>query len=138
MGGCAVSDLKVQSRPNWAPNWIDFPVEVTEVQVDRAVRDFSQMVKQQFGSNIAFFLVGSRARGNHRPDSDADVAVVFGDGDWSKVRRIGDLAEIAFDSLMAHGVYIQAHPFRQTDWDGDGPDHVIASMKADSVRINPE
>ena len=60
-------------------------------------------------------MFGSRARGDHRPDSDLDLAVVL-----KGLRRdfIGtklEMAGIAFDVLMETGVLVQPFPM----WDGD-------------------
>jgi|SRR6185312_3351353 len=60
-------------------------------------------------------LFGSRARGDHRPDSDLDLAVVLKGprGDFFDARL--DMAGIAFDVLMETGVLVQALPL----WDDD-------------------
>ena len=60
-------------------------------------------------------MFGSRARGDHRPESDLDLAVVL-----KGLRRdfIGtklDMAGIAFDVLMETGVLVQLFPM----WTGD-------------------
>jgi predicted nucleotidyltransferase len=60
-------------------------------------------------------MFGSRARGDHSPDSDLDLAVILngGPGDFIDVKL--DMAGIAFDVLLETGVLVQAFPM----WDGD-------------------
>jgi predicted nucleotidyltransferase len=60
-------------------------------------------------------MFGSRARGDHRPDSDLDLAIVVGGrrGDFIET-KLG-MAGIAFDVLMETGVLVQPFPL----WDGD-------------------
>jgi predicted nucleotidyltransferase len=60
-------------------------------------------------------MFGSRARGEHRADSDLDLAVVLSGqrGDFIDTKL--DMAGIAFDVLMETGVLVQPFPL----WDGD-------------------
>ena len=60
-------------------------------------------------------MFGSRARGDHRPDSDLDLAIVLNGqrGDFIDTKL--DMAGVAFDVLMETGVLVQAFPI----WDGD-------------------
>ena len=55
-------------------------------------------------------LFGSRARGDHRPDSDYDIAV-FIKGEWDLWNEIGVLAEITTDILSETDAVISAKPF---------------------------
>ena len=60
-------------------------------------------------------LFGSRARGDHRADSDLDLAVVLKGrrGDFIDTKL--DMAGIAFDVLMETGILVQPLPL----WDDD-------------------
>ena len=60
-------------------------------------------------------MFGSRARGDHRADSDLDLAIILngGRGDFLDVKL--DMAGIAFDVLLETGVLVQAFPM----WDSD-------------------
>jgi uncharacterized protein len=60
-------------------------------------------------------LFGSRARGDHRTDSDLDLAVVLKGrrGDFIDTKL--DMAGVAFDVLMETGVLVQPLPL----WDDD-------------------
>lgn len=55
-------------------------------------------------------LFGSRARGDHRPDSDYDFAV-FIKGEWELWDELGALAEITTDILIDTDVVISAKAF---------------------------
>ena len=51
--------------------------------VAKALRDFALEVRRAYGDRLkGLYLFGSRARGDHTAESDADVAVVLADGDW--------------------------------------------------------
>ena len=60
-------------------------------------------------------LFGSRARGDHRPDSDLDLAVVLNGDRQDFIDTKLDMAGIAFDVLMETGILVQPFPL----WDGD-------------------
>ena len=60
-------------------------------------------------------MFGSRARRDHGPDSDLDLAVVLNGrrGDFIDIKL--DMAGIAFDVMMETGVLVRAFPL----WDDD-------------------
>ena len=60
-------------------------------------------------------VFGSVARGDNRPDSDLDLAVVLNGkrGDFIDIKL--DMAGLAFDVLMETGILVQAFPM----WEGD-------------------
>ena len=65
-------------------------------------------------------LYGSRARGDHGPGSDADVALIVPHGadDWRLFRM---LCRVAYDVFVETGVMIQPVPVSSRDW--ADPDH---------------
>jgi predicted nucleotidyltransferase len=83
----------------------------TPEQVDplaqRALDRFKSILTERYGSHLrGMYLFGSRARGDHRPDSDADVAVVLD----VAVDPLGEqlaLIDLGYDILLDTGVYIQ-------------------------------
>jgi predicted nucleotidyltransferase len=69
-----------------------------------AVREFVERVRAALGSNVVEFrLFGSHARGDDRPGSDIDIALlVHGDRRGAEDTAV----DIAFDVNVAHDVYI--------------------------------
>lgn len=60
-------------------------------------------------------LYGSRARGDHRPESDADLALVLPEqaDDW---RLLWTLSGLAFEIFLETGILIQPVPIASADW----------------------
>jgi predicted nucleotidyltransferase len=75
---------------------------------ERAVRAFLARVPADVRLDHAI-LYGSRARGEDRPDSDADVALIIAEGaaDW---QLVGTLAELAYEVFLESGILIQPVP----------------------------
>jgi antitoxin ChpS len=83
-------------------------------------------------------VFGSRARGDHRPDSDLDLAVVLNGqrGDFLDTKL--DMAGIAFDAMLETGILVQAFPL----WDGDlaHPERfsnrsLVRTIASDGIRL---
>lgn len=98
---------------------------------------FVSAVEDAYGARLhAIHLFGSRARGDARPDSDYDVAVVLNDlGDyWTERLRLADLA---YDQLLARDIHVQAHPFGLDEWaDSDGED-LVRSARRVALELTP-
>ena len=78
---------------------------------DPILTRFSAAVRAAYGGRIErIVLFGSRARGDHRPDSDYDVAV-FIRGDWELWSELGVLAEITTDILADTDAVISAKAY---------------------------
>lgn len=83
-------------------------------------------------------LFGSRARKDHRPESDADLAVLLGGLPGSRVDVALDLADIAFDTMLETGILIEPIPFWEDEW--EHPEHftnpaLIENIRHDGVRL---
>jgi predicted nucleotidyltransferase len=78
---------------------------------------FAALLRAEYGDRLdRAILFGSRARGDHRPDSDYDVAV-FLHGMiewWAEVRRLADLTQIVMEET---GGVISAKPFSPEAYD---------------------
>lgn len=78
------------------------------------VRELKERLRRRFGDRlVAVYLFSSRARGDHRPDSDADVAV-FLKGEFPDpfdVER--EIVEDGHDLLIERGLYIQPWAFEE-------------------------
>ncbi len=75
----------------------------TEEQVRKALAALKERLTGMLGSSLVkLALYGSRARGDHDPDSDIDVAVIVRGLDKDLKRRIFDaVADIELDELVA-------------------------------------
>lgn len=90
----------------------------TDEEAARAISAFVRAVRSHYGERVKdIVLFGSRARGDYKPDSDADIAVILADGDWSIWREKMELAGIAYDPLVEYGLYIQPWPISKSEWD---------------------
>lgn len=81
---------------------------------ESAVRAFLARLPADLRLKYAI-LYGSRARGEDRPDSDADLALILAEGeaDWDLV---GDLAELACDVYLERGILVQPVPISLRHW----------------------
>ena len=83
-------------------------------------------------------LFGSRARQTHRPDSDADIAVVLRGVRGQRADAAVDMAGIAFDVMLETGVLIEAVPLWEDEW--AHPEHfnnpaLIENIRRDGIRL---
>ena len=82
----------------------------------RAASVFIARVAAQYPVSGAI-LFGSRARGSHRPDSDADIAVLLRGRRGKFVDTKLAMADIAYDVLLETGVHIQPLPIWEDEWE---------------------
>ena len=80
-----------------------------------AVRAFLAKVADQYDLSGAI-LFGSRARRDHRPDSDADIAVLLRGRHREFVDTKLALADLAYEVLLDTGVLIQPLPVWEDEW----------------------
>lgn len=62
-------------------------------------------------------LYGSRARGTHRPDSDADVAVLLKGEHLRTLTTTLAMADVAYDVLLDTGINISPLPVWLDEWE---------------------
>jgi predicted nucleotidyltransferase len=83
----------------------------------KALDDYVAAVRAHYGARLVDILIfGSRARGDARPDSDADVAVILEDGGWDFWDEKMFLSDLACDALLGPGLWIQAWPISRSQW----------------------
>jgi predicted nucleotidyltransferase len=88
---------------------------------DPVLGRFRSAVAAIYGDRLErVVLFGSRARGDHRADSDYDVAV-FLRGYTTRWTELGPLAEVMTDILADTGAEIVALPFRAGAYRDDRP-----------------
>jgi predicted nucleotidyltransferase len=81
-----------------------------------AIRRFLTLIADRY--DIAeTILYGSRARGTHHPDSDADVAVLLR-GEHQRFWSVNwEMADAAFDVLLETGILISPLPVWLDEWE---------------------
>jgi predicted nucleotidyltransferase len=111
----------------------------TDPQVDEALAQFAAATRNHYGDRLhGVYLFGSRARGDHRVDSDVDVAVVLEDGDWIEWKERWNLNRIAYEHCLESGIVIQPWPFSTSRWQGQNLQSstgLIGSARRDAVPI---
>lgn len=81
-----------------------------------ALRAFVTKVSARTDFSAAI-LFGSRARHSHRPDSDADVAVLLKGTPGQFVHTKFELDDLAYEVLLDTGLRIQPLPVWQSEWE---------------------
>ena len=112
-------------------------MSVIEPATERAARAFLERVARQYDVASAI-LFGSRARGDYRSDSDADIAVVLkGEaGEFFDTQRV--LSGIAYDVLLDTDIRIQALPIWQTEWDhpdGYSNPYLLRNIRREGIAL---
>ena len=85
-----------------------------DAETERAARAFMRRLESDYPV-VEGLVFGSRARGAHTADSDADLAVIFkdeGSDRWALTRA---MSGIAFDVMLETGILIQPLPL----WEGE-------------------
>lgn len=82
----------------------------------RAVQSFIERVAEHYDV-AGTLLFGSRARKTHRPDSDADVAVLLRGEHQRFLDTKLAMADIAFDVLLETGIDISPLPVWLDEWE---------------------
>src|SRR5260364_464187 len=76
----------------------------------------SRLIADRF--DIAGAIVyGSRARGTHRPESDADVAVLLKGERQRFLKTALAMSDVAFDALLETGINISPLPVWLDEWE---------------------
>ena len=83
---------------------------------EEAVRRFLALLGDRY--NMAGAIVyGSRARGKHRADSDADVAVLLSGEHQRFLPTKLAMSDVAFDVLLETGINISPLPVWLDEWE---------------------
>src|ERR1700731_130378 len=85
------------------------PSAKLDCETARAAQSFLRRLAARYPVREAI-LFGSRARHTHRPDSDADIAVVLDGAHGDRTAAALDMAGIAFNVLLETGVLVEALP----------------------------
>lgn len=82
----------------------------------KAVKRFLSLLADRYDMAGAI-VYGSRARGTHRPDSDADVAVLLRGEHGRLLQTTLAMADLAYDVLLETGVNISPLPVWMDEWE---------------------
>ncbi len=107
VGGCLVVGRRRQYPP---AGWTDVKTvdEVLSGEAASALREYKRSVQLALPGVEKLILFGSRARGEARPDSDYDVAVLLrDDADVPLVRRT--LSDLAYTHVL-NGFFVRPIP----------------------------
>lgn len=83
---------------------------------EEAVRRFLDLIADHYEVAGAI-LYGSRARGTHRPDSDADLAVILAGERRLALPVALAMSDLAYDVLIETGIDISPMPVWLDEWD---------------------
>src|ERR1700693_2378878 len=83
---------------------------------EQAVRRFLALIGARYDMAGAI-VYGSRARGTHRPDSDADVAVRMRGEHQRVLTTTRAMADLAYDALLEPGLNISPLPVWLSEWE---------------------
>lgn len=106
-------------------------------KTQNAVGHFRTLISARY--DVAGTIVyGSRARGTHRPDSDADVAVLLRGEHHPFLATKLDMADVAFDVSLETGILISPLPVWLDEWQYpeaySNPD-LLRNIARDGVRL---
>ncbi len=90
--------------------------ETLDPDTARAASLFVRRIARQYDLAGAI-LFGSRARQTHRPDSDADVAVLLRGEHQRFLPTKLAMADVAFDVLLETGINISPLPVWLDEWE---------------------
>jgi predicted nucleotidyltransferase len=103
----------------------------------RAVETFVRLIRPSYSfRNIIVF--GSRARGEHRQDSDLDLAIILEGETGDRAKIVREMAGLAFDAMLESGVLVSPLPIWSIEFDNpetfSRPD-LIKAIRRDGVAL---
>lgn len=82
----------------------------------KAIQQFLLLIGHRYNM-VGAILYGSRARGTHRPDSDADVLVLIKGEHQRTMTTTLAMADVAYDVLLETGINITPLPVWLDEWE---------------------
>lgn len=106
-------------------------------ETEEAVRIFLSLIANRYDVAGAI-LYGSRARGTHRPESDADLAVLLRGEHQRFLSTKLDMADFAFDVMLETNIRISPLPVWLDEW--ERPDEysnpaLLHNIRREGVRL---
>ena len=91
---------------------------VIEPEIAALLADLKRRLERRFGDRfVALYLFGSRARGDHDPDSDVDVAVILDQKLPRTFEVTREILDDTYDLLLETGYDIQPWPLEKGSLD---------------------
>jgi antitoxin ChpS len=100
---------------NAAPVGLEQTVMDSQVDIREAVWSFGELASETFNID-QLVLYGSRARGDYRAESDANVAVLLRGEPREFVDTKLALADLAYEVLLLSGIRIRPFSIWETEW----------------------
>ena len=83
---------------------------------EKTVRRFLDLIRERY--NVAGAIIyGSRARGTHDHESDADVAILLPGSRRDFWTVINDMSDVAHDIMIDTDIFISPLPVWQNEWE---------------------
>jgi len=83
-------------------------------KTEHAARAFMRLIEEKYHP-VEALVYGSRARGTHKPDSDADIAVILKGRRGDRYKVLGPMSDAAYDVMMETGIHIQPLPLWEAE-----------------------
>ena len=101
-----------------------------------ALGAYIDRVQAHYGPRLHDIIVfGSRARGDHKAESDVDLAIILRDDDWRFWSEKFVIADFSYEALMDADLVVQGWPVALTAWqspNGHPQQRLIEAMKRDA------
>jgi predicted nucleotidyltransferase len=113
---------------------------VLEPEIADLLAELKRRLERRFGERfVALYLFGSRARGDHDPDSDVDVAVLLDRALPDSFEVTREILEDTYDLLLETGYYIQPWALEKGSLE-DPPAHphprISRAIQREGIRID--
>ncbi|PWR18488.1 nucleotidyltransferase domain-containing protein [Zavarzinia aquatilis] len=105
------------------------PQRCIDEDTEVAVRRFLTRIASRYDV-VGALLYGSRARGDHQPDSDADLALLLRGRHQRLLTTAIALGDVAYDILLETGINISPLPVWLDDWEQPQNAHNPALLNA--------